>query len=195
MDNYNLELNDEVWVMENLKNTYSYIDDYNITLVIPVFNSESVSILEKIDSNGYEDIDKLLGFVINSAYSDLVSAKIKIDPQVILINNDRYKTFINWFTARYRTRITCQNLLELIRIFNVNATSYKKLETPGMTFVVGSYSTEVDAPKVEHQEEPQIIPSKKLAPATSSGFTSYWLLAIITIVVSAIVALIAFKYK
>ena len=64
-----------------------------------------------------------------------------------------------------------------------------------MTFVVGSYSTEVDAPKVEHQEEPQIIPSKKLAPATSSGFTSYWLLAIITIVVSAIVALIAFKYK
>ena len=195
MDNYNLELNDEIWVMENIKNTYSYIDDYNITLVIPVFNSESVSILEKIDSNGYEDIDKLLGFVINSAYSDLVSAKIKIDPQVILINNDRYKTFINWFTARYRTRITCQNLLELIRIFNVNATSYKKLETPGMTFVVGSYSTEVDAPKVEHQEEPQIIPSKKLAPATSSGFTSYWLLAIITIVVSAIVALIAFKYK
>lgn len=195
MDNYNLELNDEVWVMENIKNTYSYIDDYNITLVIPVFNSESVSILEKIDSNGYEDIDKLLGFVINSAYSDLVSAKIKIDPQVILINNDRYKTFINWFTARYRTRITCQNLLELIRIFNVNATSYKKLETPGMTFVVGSYSTEVDAPKVEHHEEPQIVPSKKLAPATSSGFTSYWLLAIITIVVSAIVALIAFKYK
>ena len=195
MDNYNLELNDEIWVMENIKNTYSYIDDYNITLVIPVFNSESVSILEKIDSNGYEDIDKLLGFVINSAYSDLVSAKIKIDPQVILINNDRYKTFINWFTARYRTRITCQNLLELIRIFNVNATSYKKLETPGMTFVVGSYSTEVDAPKVEHQEEPQIIPSKKLAPATSSGFTSYWLLAIITIVISAIVALIAFKYK
>ena len=64
-----------------------------------------------------------------------------------------------------------------------------------MTFVVGSYSTEVDAPKVEHQEEPLIIPSKKLAPATSSGFTSYWLLAIITIVISAIVALIAFKYK
>ena len=92
-------------------------------------------------------------------------------------------TFINWFTARYRTRITCQNLLELIRIFNVNATSYKNLETPGRTFVVGSYSTEVDAPKVEHQEEPLIIPSKKLAPATSSGFTSYWLLAIITIVI------------
>ena len=38
MDNYNLELNDEIWVMENVKNTYSYIDDYNITLVIPILN-------------------------------------------------------------------------------------------------------------------------------------------------------------
>ena len=32
-------------------------------------------------------------------------------------------------------------------------------------------------------------------PQVSSGFTSYWLLAIITIVVSSIVAIIAFVYK
>ena len=195
MDNYNLELNDEIWVMENVKNTYSYIDDYNITLVIPILNSDEVSILEKIDTIKYEEIDKILGYVINSSYSILTSENLKIENQVILINNDRYKTFINWFTARYRNRVICQNLLELIRIFNVNATTYKKLESPGITFVVGSYNTEVDAPKVEKIPEKQIVAQSSPVPQASSGFTSYWLLAIITIVVSSIVAIIAFVYK
>lgn len=195
MDNYNLELNDEIWVMENVKNTYSYIDDYNITLVIPILNSDEVSILEKIDTIKYELIDKILGYVINSSYSILTSENLKIENQVIMINNDRYKTFINWFTARYRNRVICQNLLELIRIFNVNATTYKKLESPGITFVVGSYNTEVDAPKVEKIPEKQTIVKSNPVPQTSSGFTSYWLLAIITIVVSSIVAIIAFVYK
>lgn len=195
MDNYNLELNDEIWVMENVKNTYSYIDDYNITLVIPILNSDEVSILEKIDTIKYEEIDKILGYVINSSYSILTSENLKIENQVIMINNDRYKTFINWFTARYRNRVICQNLLELIRIFNVNATTYKKLESPGITFVVGSYNTEVDAPKVEKIPEKQIVAQSSPVPQTSSGFTSYWLLAIITIVVSSIVAIIAFIYK
>lgn len=193
MDNYNLELNDEIWVMENVKNTYSYIDDYNITLVIPILNQKEVSILEKIDTNQYEDIDKLLGFVINSAYTTLTENNLKINNQVILINNERYKTFINWFTTRYNNRVICKNLLELIRIFNVNATTYKKLESPGITFVVGSYNTEVDAPKAEKIEEEQPIP--KQVPQVSSGFTNYWLLAIITIVVSAIIAVIALVYK
>lgn len=195
MDNYNLELNDEIWVMENVKNTYSYIDDYNITLVIPILNSDEVSILEKIDTIKYELIDKILGYVINSSYSILTNENLKIENQVIMINNDRYKTFINWFTARYRNRVICQNLLELIRIFNVNATTYKKLESPGITFVVGSYNTEVDAPKVEKIPEKQTIVKSNPVPQTSSGFTSYWLLAIITIVVSSIIAIIAFIYK
>lgn len=197
MDNYNLELNDEIWVMENIKNTFSFIDNYNITLVLPVFNEEAVSILEKIDTTRYEEIDKLLGFLINNAYSNLIEVNLKIENQVILIDNDRYKTFINWFTARYRSRVTCQSLLELIRIFNVNATSYKKLETPGMTFVVGSYNTEIDAPRNEKPEVNTITAkvTSNPVPKTSSGFTSYWLLAVITLVVSAIVAYIAFKYK
>ena len=60
-----------------------------------------------------------------------------------------------------------------------------------MTFVVGSYNTEIDAPKIESKEE-TILNEKKLVPQTSSGFTSYWFLAIVTIVVAAIVAFLAF---
>ena len=193
MDNYNLELNDEIWVIENVKNTFSFIDNYNITLVIPVLSKEEISVLEKIDTTKYESLDKTFGNLINNAYKILKEEEKEISNQVILVNNDRYKTFINWFTTRYKNRVICKNLLELIQLFNANATFYKKLETPVMNFVVGSYGTEVDAPKIEKKEP--IINQTQLLPQTSSGFSSYWLLAILTLVVSGIIAAIAFFYK
>ena len=71
------------------------------------------------------------------------------------------KPFSRLGFTKYKKRVICKNLLELIQIFNANATSYKKLETPVMNFVVGSYSTEVDAPKIETKDEEQIINTKK----------------------------------
>lgn len=197
MNNYNLDLNDEVWVMENIKNTFSFIDDYNITLVLPILNDEDISSLEKIDNTKYEPIDKILGCIINDAYKMLKSEGKEIASEIILVQNERYKTFTNWFTTRYKNRVICKTLLEIIQYFNANATSYKKLETPVMTFVVGSYSTEVNAPKIETIEEkqPQII-KKRPEPQVSSGFTSYWLLAVLVIAISSIGAIIlAFTMK
>ena len=195
MDNYNLDMNDELWVMENVKNTFSYIDGYNITLVLPILDEDRISILEKMDVNKYAEIDMILARTINGAYLNLKEASKNISDKIILINNDRYKTFINWFSARYRERVTCKNLLEVIQMYNVNATTYKKMETPAITFVVGSYSNEVDAPKVVHEEEPETIANPKLVPQMSSGFTSYWLLVAITIIVAGIVAFLAFTMK
>ena len=193
MDNYNLDMNDELWVMENVKNTFSYIDSYNITLVLPILNEEQISILEKLDTNNYEIVDKLLGMTINSAYLNLKENDKEILSEVILINNDRYKSFINWFSTKYKGRIVCKTLLSVIQSYNANATAYKKYETPAITFVVGSYSSEVDAPKVE--KAPDVVQDNmELRPQTSSGFSSYWLLVGITIVVSVIVAVIAFVY-
>lgn len=195
MENYNLDLNDEIWVMENVKNVFSYIDSYNITLVLPILDEDSISILEKVDQNSYEKIDNMMGFIINDAYQLLKKSNKEIESEVILINNERYKTFINWFVTRYKERVTCKNLLEVIQMYNINATSYKKFETPAITFVVGSYNAEIDAPKVVKDDEVPIEVPKKLVPQASSGFSSYWLLAIITLLVSAVVAFIAFTMK
>lgn len=194
MSNYDIELNDEIWVMENIKNLFSYIDNYNITIVLPVLKKEQVSILEKIDSSKYDEIDKIIGYIINSSYLVLKENNIKVDNQIILVNNDRYKTFINWFIVRYKNRVICKSLLELIQIFNASATSYKKLETPVMNFVVGSYNTEIEAPKVEQKEVEIPIASKK-TPQVSYGYASYWILAIVTLVVSGIIAAIVFILK
>lgn len=196
MGNYDIELNDEIWVMENIKTTFSYVDTYNITLVLPILKEEEISILEKIDSSKYDKIDKLIGQVINGSYMELRNNNIKVDSQIILVNNDKYKTFINWFITRYRERVICKNLLELIQLFNVNATSYKKLETPVMSFVVGSYNTEVTAPKAEHKETQQeSLSNMNKQPEVSYGYATYWILAIVTLVVSGIVAVIAFTMK
>ena len=194
MGNYDIETNDELWVMENIKNTFSYIDNYNITLIIPILKEEQISILEKIDTIKYEQIDKILGFVINNSYTCLKENNKNISNQVVLVNNDRYKTFINWFITKYRDRVICKNLLELIQLFNANATSYKKLETPVMSFVVGSYNTEVEAPKLEPQQVEEVKqPQKQLQ--ISYGYASYWILAIVTLIVSAVVAIMAFAMK
>ena len=194
MSNYDMELNDEVWVMENVKNTFSYIDNYNITLVLPILKNEQISILEKIDNTKYEEIDKILGYTINNSYSLLKENQKIIANEIILVNNDRYKTFINWFITKYKKRVICKNLLELIQIFNANASSYKKLETPLMNFVVGCYNTEVDAPKIE-QKENDIVNETKRTPEVSYGYASYWMLAIVTLVISSIIAIIAFTAK
>lgn len=191
MSNYNLDLNDEMWVMENVKNTYGYIDDYNITLILPVLNNEMLSVLEKMDSNRFDVIDRILSQVINGSFQILTKNNIMVDPSIILINNDRYKTFINWFLSKYNGRVICKNMLELIHMFNVTATSYKTLKTPNMSFVVGSYTTEVDAPKKE--EIPVEVPAKQeLQPAHSGGFASYYFLAILALAIGIIVILIAF---
>lgn len=194
MGNYDMELNDEIWVMENIKTTYSYIDNYNITLILPILKEEQISILEKIDNSKYEQVDKVLGYVINSSYSVLKDNKKKVSNEIILVNNDRYKTFINWFVTKYKNRVICKNLLELIQIFNANATSYKKLETPVMNFVVGSYNTEVEAPKIEPKETEIQVETPKV-PQVSYGYATYWILAIVTLVVSSIVAVLAFAIK
>lgn len=198
MSNYNMELNDEIWVMENIKNTYSYIDNYNITLVLPILNEEQISILEKIDSSRYGEIDKSIAKVINTSYTFLKENNKQIGNQIILVNNERYKTFINWFLTRYQERVICKNLLELIQLFNANATAYKKIETPVMNFVVGSYNNEVTAPKITIKEEettPKEIKEKNKKMQVSYGYASYWILAIVTIIVSTIVAIAAFTMK
>ncbi len=194
MSNYNLEMNDEVWVLDNVKNTFTYIDSYNITLVIPVLNDTEIDILEKIDQTKYNTIDKIIANLINSSYKDLLNENIKVENQIILVNNDRYKTFINWFSTKYRNRVLCKNLLDLIQMFNVNATSYKKLETPVMNFVIGSYNTEVDAPKIAEKIPVTVTAiANKPKEQPSGGFASYLILGIISVIVIAVVAYIALR--
>ena len=62
-----------------------------------------------------------------------------------------------------------------------------------MSFVVGSYTAEVEAPKIEQPEPIESTNQKELQ--ISYGFASYWILAIVTILVAGVVAFMAFMMK
>ena len=190
MGNYDIENNDNKEVLDNVKSTFDYIDRYNITLILPILNDENLSILEKIDTFNFSVIDRVLGSIINTSYNVLTHNNISVLPSIILINNDRYKTFINWFTSKYNGRVVCKNMLEVIHTFNVTATTYKKVETPVMNFVVGSYNTEIDVPIKE--EKIPVNGKQQLQPQHSYGFASYYVLTILALLVGAIVILLAF---
>ena len=194
MDNYNPETNDLLWVMENVKNTFSFVDEYNITLVLPILNDNGISILEKLDTESFEYVNKILGAVINNAYLNLKNANMQVGSQIVMINNDRYSAFLGWFISKYNGRVIRKKLLDLIQLYNVNATTYKKVDTPAISFVVGTYENEINAPKII-KEEPPVVQNTNLKPRYSSGFSSYWLLAVITLVVSLIIAIISFAAK
>ena len=196
MDNFNVETNDFLWVMENVKNTFSFIDEYNITLVLPILNEEGISILEKMDTDRYMYVNNIMSIVINCAYVNLKSCNMRVDNQIILINNERYNNFLTWFTMMYKGRFVRKNLIELIQLYNVNATVYKKVDTPAISFVVGTYTNEVDAPKVIHDYDVTEQPKNtNLAPQYSSGFSSYLFLASILFVVAGVIVVITLAFK
>lgn len=195
MGNYDLENNDNKEVIDNIKSTFNYLDNYNITLIVPILNNSLVNILEKIDKDNFELVNNSLNRIINDAYNILISENKKVSSQIVIINNDRYKSFITWFVTKYMNRVINRSLLELIQVFNVNATTYKKMETPFMNFVVGSYNTEVDAAKIVKEEEKpkmELVKPRQLQP--SSGFASYLILIIIAVIVLALVIIFAFVY-
>ena len=196
MDNYNVETNDYLWVMENVKNTFSFVDEYNITLVLPILNEDSISILEKMDVNKFEYVNNILSIVINCAYLNLKNANMQVGSQIVIINNDRYHTFIEWFTMTYKGRVIHKKLIDLIQLYNVNATAYKKLDTPAISFVVGNYANEVDAPKVMSSYNGGAQQrNKKMQPQFSSGFSSYVFLAGIMFVVAIVIVVITLAFK
>jgi len=179
--------------INNLNSLYQNIDNYNITLVLPM---TSDNLLEEIIANPSNDnflkMDKILGNIINTAYDFLTTNNITVESDIYILNENNYSNFINWFVNRYQTRVHVKSLDELSHNPNLENT-YNILDTPNMSFVVGKNDdTTVDEDKknipdaiediIERNQEPKITNAE-----TSPGYASYWFLGIITIVLSFII--------
>ena len=103
---YDLNKNSLESVTEELINYYKSIDNYNVTLVLPIFYD---GILDRIrtveDLVLYQRLDGYLGNIFNNAYAFLTKNNIKVNSNIYIINNDSFKTFTNWFVSRYNNRI------------------------------------------------------------------------------------------
>jgi len=180
-----------------VKDVYNKIDDYNISLVIPITAKNELKDV-RVDANDitFAKLDNILGKLINYAYSVLSESNIEVENKIIFINNDKYKAFLKWFLEKYQERCEYKTLLELMTTSNNNNISLNKLEMTDINFVIGREEIkeepkekvtnlevdpdliidEIDLPTnyIKHREEKQM------------GYVSYCLLGIMSVIVSLV---------
>lgn len=200
---YDLTKNSIETVTNELINYYKNLDNYNVTLILPVFYDDILNRVRIVDDMElYQKLDRYLGYIFNSAYLFLTKCNIKVNSNIYVINNDSFNKFTNWFVSRYSNRIEYKTILELVKE-NGTYNSYNVIETPNINFVVGKDNEPTIDKTVEMEletfdniaREVSKENSVKREPrlAESGGFVSYILLGIITFIVS--IALLYFFIK
>ncbi len=200
---YDLTKNSIETVTNELINYYKNLDNYNVTLILPVFYDDILNRVRIVDDMElYQRLDKYLGYIFNSAYLFLTKCNIKVNSNIYVINNDSFNKFTNWFVSRYSNRIEYKTILELVKE-NGTYNNYNVMETPNINFVVGKD----DEPTIDKTVEMELETFDNIARevskennvkreprlAESGGFVSYILLGIITFIVS--IALLYFFIK
>jgi len=192
---YDLNKNPLDVVTNELINYYKNLDNYNITLILPVFYDDILSRIATVeDMEKYMIVDRYLGEIFNSAYNLLIKNNIKVNNNIYVINNDSFKKFTNFFVSRYNNRIEYKTILELIKQ-NDSFNSYNVVETPSINFVVGKN----EEPSIEKTAEIEIETfdnvmremedeHKKNPPKKqeNAGYVSYVLLGVILLTVSLV---------
>ena len=194
--NYDLNKNPLDVVTSELVNYYKNLDNYNITLLLPVFYDDILTRIITVDDlEIYQKIDHYLGEMFNHAYMFLTKNNVKVNNSIYVINNDSFKKFTNWFVSRYNNRIEYKTILDLVKD-NGSYSNYNVIETPNMNFVVGKNTEPTIEKTVEMELETfdnlakKTIEEKKKEPRKreetlvgSSGFVSYILLGAISFIV------------
>ncbi len=204
-DSYDLTKNSLEVVTNELINYYKNLDNYNITLILPVFYN---NILDRIrvveDLEMYQIVDRYLGVIFNNAYMFLTKNNVKVNNSIYVINNDSFKTFTNWFVSRYNNRIEYKTILELVKQSD-NFNNYDMIETPSINFVVGKN----EEPKLDKTVEMETETfnsmtreitfeenKNKVIPKdvkTNQGFVSYILLGFISFGISLLLLYLFIK--
>lgn len=187
------------FLIEKLKNIYAKLDNYNISLVIPVINGAFLNSLRvNNDEKMFSTLNEALAKVINYSYVALSESNIKVQNEIIMINNGNYKVFMSWFTQKYGTRCKYKTLMEMISEEVGNSDNLNKVELTGINFVVGKEQEEV-----KKEEEPAMkldntlilneieLPEDDNVPIRKevhqAGYISYYLLGVISIAISLVI--------
>lgn len=202
---YDLNKNSLESVTNELVNYYKSIDNYNVTLILPIFYD---GILDRIrtveDLELYQRLDGYLGNIFNGAYGFLTKNGIKVNSNIYVINNDSFKSFTNWFVARYNNRIEYKTILELVKQSD-HFNNFDMVETPSINFVVGKNEEPKLDKTVEIETETfnsmsrDIVSDMKPTPpvkrevSSNAGFVSYILLGVVSFAVSLLLLFLFIK--
>lgn len=197
-DTYDLNRNPLNVVTGELINYYKELDNYNITLLLPILYNDTLSRTRNVrDVNLYQNVDRMLGYMFNNAYMFLSKNNIKVDDKIFVIENKSFETFTNWYVNRYSSRIEYKTLAGLVK----ENGSYRELEKKE-GFIVGKNQE----PKIEKTAEIEVEtfdnyvkqmeeekPKTRVRSRDNAGFVSYILLGIVTFGVSILLLSLLLK--
>jgi len=171
-DKININKNDSVYVKDELTNIYQDIDSENITLVIPIFYNDVLERIKQMPSeNLFSYLDKCISYIINNAYKTLTEEQINVNSKIIIVKNEKFNNFIEWFSKRYSSRIDTKQYSELLGDF-----------TSIIPVVSTNNIIEIPTQKLDMPEG-----NIKVRESHSTGFISYVLLGTIGAVLTLII--------
>ena len=171
-DKININKNDIVYVRDELANIYQDIDSENVTLVIPIFYNDVLERIKQMPSdNLFSYLDKCISYIINNAYKTLVAEQVQVNSKIVIVKNEKFNSFIDWFSKRYSSRVDAKQYSELLGDF---------------TSVIPVISTNniIEVPTQKMVMSEGNIPVRE---SHSTGFISYVLLGTIGIVLTLII--------
>lgn len=176
---------------------YEKIDNFNISLVIPVINFKEAPELYKSQSN-------LLSKCINYAYKLLTRNDIVVKDNINVIRHESSKSeFVHYFLGKFSNRLRYISLDDLV----AEEVPYNKVNAANISFVIGKpelgltiKDDEMNEIINEIKEVPQStsvsnqVSKTKLSFATS-GYVSYYLLGFLTAIVTLLLLTFLINYK
>lgn len=170
---------------------YEKIDNYNITLVVPVMDFEENEKLFKKQSN-------LLSEVINDTYNFLTNNGIEVKTDINVIKHKSTKSdFVDFFLNKFANRVRYLSLDNLVQ----EEVPYNKIEAANISFVVGRPELELTIKEDDMQEiinktqelnEQKEVQKPKYNFATG-GYISYYLLGGLTAIITLLLMTIIMK--
>lgn len=102
--NFDPEITNPELVRNNAIEFYRQIDDDNVALALPILKPNEINLLLSLNKNQLIYIEKLMALYINSCYKTLVKNNIKVNREVFLVENERFKNFIMYFKNNHKSR-------------------------------------------------------------------------------------------
>ncbi len=151
----------------------------DIAVVIPVLDS---NLIEQIKLNNdqkiFEYTNKVMGYLINTAYGILTSSNINVDSIIKFNSNQDFTAFINWFVAKYNGRV------ELVDYNQAPVNKFENVASPQPEINADSKLASDVLDKTASMDAINTTTSEK--NVKEPGFVSYVLLGVIVAVVSLV---------
>lgn len=163
-------------------NIYSKFNFSDVAVVTPILDS---NLLEQAKLNindqvlGY--LDKVMGYLINTAYTILNNNNIMVDNKIKFNNNISYRNFNEWFVKKYNGRV------ELVDYYNAPVNKFDNVSQLSVTNNEESAIADNVLNNTSTISTVSVSNSNNVSDNKEPGFVSYVLLGVIVAVISLVI--------